>query len=157
MTYKGVVKGKVVELEGEAALPEGTRVTSPRSWPRLGARSHPRSLKSGCRQLVGFGRTCLRLVMRWKSFDSFDRGVPANESKQGSLLGCKHRGKGGGHRPGERQQGNRMDIPEATEYLRGEGAAVKALGAEASSRQCRRGRGQMDSVPATVLFERLCA
>lgn len=26
MTYKGVVKGKVIELEGEAALPEGLRV-----------------------------------------------------------------------------------------------------------------------------------
>ena len=27
MTYKGVVKGNVIELEGEAALPEGTRVS----------------------------------------------------------------------------------------------------------------------------------
>ncbi len=26
MTYKGIVKGNVIELEGEAALPEGTRV-----------------------------------------------------------------------------------------------------------------------------------
>jgi hypothetical protein len=26
MTYKGVVKGRVTELEGEAMLPEGTRV-----------------------------------------------------------------------------------------------------------------------------------
>jgi hypothetical protein len=27
VTYKGVVKGNVIELEGEAALPEGTRVS----------------------------------------------------------------------------------------------------------------------------------
>lgn len=26
MTYKGIVKGKVVELEGDVTLPEGTRV-----------------------------------------------------------------------------------------------------------------------------------
>ena len=27
MTYKGVAKGKVIELEGDVALPEGTRVS----------------------------------------------------------------------------------------------------------------------------------
>jgi len=27
MTYKGIVKGNVIELEGEANLPEGTRVS----------------------------------------------------------------------------------------------------------------------------------
>lgn len=27
MTYKGIVKGNVIELEGEATLPEGTRVS----------------------------------------------------------------------------------------------------------------------------------
>lgn len=27
MSYKGVVKGHVIELEGEATLPEGTRVS----------------------------------------------------------------------------------------------------------------------------------
>ena len=27
MTYKGVVRGKVIELEGNVALPEGTRVS----------------------------------------------------------------------------------------------------------------------------------
>jgi len=27
MPYKGVVKGHVIELEGEATLPEGTRVS----------------------------------------------------------------------------------------------------------------------------------
>ena len=27
MTYKGVAKGKIIELEGDVALPEGTRVS----------------------------------------------------------------------------------------------------------------------------------
>jgi hypothetical protein len=27
MTYKGIVKGKLVELEGDVTLPEGTRVS----------------------------------------------------------------------------------------------------------------------------------
>lgn len=27
MTYKGVAKGKIIELEGNVALPEGTRVS----------------------------------------------------------------------------------------------------------------------------------
>ena len=27
MTYKGIVKGNVIEVEGEAALPEGVRVS----------------------------------------------------------------------------------------------------------------------------------
>lgn len=27
MTYRGVAKGKIIELEGDVALPEGTRVS----------------------------------------------------------------------------------------------------------------------------------
>jgi len=46
VTYKGIVKGKVIELEGNAALPEGTRVDIIPEWPpavHLG--QHPLTLK----------------------------------------------------------------------------------------------------------------
>jgi hypothetical protein len=46
VTYKGIVKGKVIELEGDVALPEGTRVDIIPEWPpALNLRQHPMTLK----------------------------------------------------------------------------------------------------------------
>ena len=46
MTYKGIVKGKVIELEGEVALPEGTRVIIIPEWPpAVHLPQHPMTLK----------------------------------------------------------------------------------------------------------------
>jgi hypothetical protein len=46
VTYKGVVKGKVIELEGDVALPEGTRVDIIPEWPpAVNLRHHPMTLK----------------------------------------------------------------------------------------------------------------
>lgn len=55
MTYKGIVKGNVIELEGEAILPEGTRVSIiPEQPVTINGTQHPMSLKAwllGARQV----------------------------------------------------------------------------------------------------------
>ena len=57
MTYKGIVKGKVIELEGDVALPEGTRVDIIPEWsPAMDLRQHHMPLKEwlqDARQLRG--------------------------------------------------------------------------------------------------------
>jgi hypothetical protein len=46
MTYKGIVKGKVIELEGEAILPEGTRVSIvPEQFVPVTVPQHPLTLQ----------------------------------------------------------------------------------------------------------------
>jgi hypothetical protein len=55
MIYKGVVKGKMIALEGETTLPEGTRVSIIREQPvTINGTQHPMSLKAwlqGARQV----------------------------------------------------------------------------------------------------------
>jgi hypothetical protein len=46
MTYKGIVKGNVIELEGDVALPEGTRVSvTPEQPPMVSVPRRPIALK----------------------------------------------------------------------------------------------------------------
>jgi hypothetical protein len=46
MIYKGIVKGKVIELEGEAILPEGTRVSIvPEQFVPVTVPQHPMTLR----------------------------------------------------------------------------------------------------------------
>ncbi|SRR5712692_12070845 len=46
MSYKGVVKGRMIELEGEALLPEGTRVSIIPEQPiTVNIPGHPLTLK----------------------------------------------------------------------------------------------------------------
>jgi hypothetical protein len=55
MTYKGIVKGKVIELEGEVALPEGMYVNIiPERPAMMNPLEYPTTLKEwlqGARQL----------------------------------------------------------------------------------------------------------
>jgi hypothetical protein len=45
VTYKGIVKGKVIELEGDVAIPEGTRVDIiPEGPPAVNLRQHSMTL-----------------------------------------------------------------------------------------------------------------
>ena len=51
MTYKGIVKGNVIELEGDAALPEGTRVSVIPEQPiTVGVPQYPITLKEWLRE-----------------------------------------------------------------------------------------------------------
>jgi hypothetical protein len=46
MTYKGIVKGKVIEIEGGVALPEGMHVNIIPEWPpAVNLQQHPMTLK----------------------------------------------------------------------------------------------------------------
>jgi hypothetical protein len=47
MTYKGIVKGKLIELEGDVTLPEGTRVSViPEESATVNIPAPPLSLKA---------------------------------------------------------------------------------------------------------------
>jgi len=47
MTYRGIVRGNVIELEGGATLPEGTRVSViPEQPMTINGTQHPMSLKA---------------------------------------------------------------------------------------------------------------
>lgn len=51
MTYKGIVKGNVIELEGEATLPEGMCVSViPEQPVTVGVPQHPMALKEWLRE-----------------------------------------------------------------------------------------------------------
>ncbi len=51
MTYKGIVKGNVIELEGEATLPEGTRVSIiPEQPVPVTVPQHPMTLQEWLRE-----------------------------------------------------------------------------------------------------------
>jgi hypothetical protein len=51
MIYKGVVKGNVIELEGDTALPDGTRVSVILEQPAMvSVPQHPLTLKEWLRE-----------------------------------------------------------------------------------------------------------
>jgi hypothetical protein len=51
VTYKAIVKSKVIELEGDMALPEGTRVNSIPEWPpAVKLRQHSMTLKESLQE-----------------------------------------------------------------------------------------------------------
>jgi hypothetical protein len=51
MIYKGVAKGKVIQLEGDAALPEGTRVSVIPEQPAIAPQQSLRAWLQEARQL----------------------------------------------------------------------------------------------------------
>lgn len=99
MAYKGIVKGHVIELEEEVTLPEGTRVSIiPEQPVTINGTQQPMSLKAWLQEARQVRAQLPRLVIRWKSSESFERSAPADESNQGSSCGCQLGSEGRGHR-----------------------------------------------------------
>jgi hypothetical protein len=77
MSYKGTVRGSVIELDEGSMLPDGIRVSITPQEPITEGR--PTVLKEWLEEFAWFGRNSPRAVIQQKSCDICGKGAPSGE------------------------------------------------------------------------------